>query len=153
MKKKKKFILLLVLLLLVSVAGLSACKSKNKVDGKFNFVIYESDNDNNDLSDNVVVVSYEILYNDCSVVTETFIVEGNKYYFNEDKVDYLVFENGAYGLNYTNGYFKNYDECIDGEIDVSWSMTFVNGKLASTSIGETPLEGLDEFGFVINGWK
>jgi hypothetical protein len=33
------------------------------------------------------------------------------------------------------------------------SITTVNGLTAPVGIGETPLDGLKEYGFVINGWK
>ena len=56
-------------------------------------------------------------------------------------------------LSYTNGYFANYSECATGPIDVSWSYTAVNGQSSMYGIGETALEGLVEYGFVINGWK
>ena len=60
----------------------------------------------------------------------------------------------AYGLSYSKGYFKDYGPCSNKTvIDVSWSLTTVNGEAASTGIGETPLDGLTEYGFVINGWK
>ena len=63
-------------------------------------------------------------------------------------------KNSAYGLSYSEGYFHNYSECSSGDqIDVSWSLTTVNGVAASTGIGETSLDGLIEYGFVINGWK
>ena len=57
-------------------------------------------------------------------------------------------------MSYSEGYFENYSGCSQGEqIDVSWSYTAVNGKAAPTGIGETSLDGLNEYGFVINGWK
>lgn len=108
---------------------------------------------NSNLSDNKVVVRYTIEYNDCQTVTDALIQKDGKYYFSEDSNDYLILEDSGYGLSYTQGYFANYAECSNGAIDVSWSYTAVNGAMASAGIGETPLEGLEEYGFVINGWK
>ena len=135
------------------VAILSGCGKK--VDGKYDFIIYESDSDNTNLSDNKVVAKYTIEYADCKMVTDTLIKkEDNKYYFSKKSDDYLVLADSAYGLSYTNGYFKNYSACANNTaIDVSWSLTTVNGEVASTGIGATPLEGLTEYGFVIDGWK
>ena len=66
----------------------------------------------------------------------------------------MILKNSAYGLSYSEGYFHDYSGCSDGEqIDVSWSYTAVNGQAASYGIGETSLDGLLEYGFVINGWK
>ena len=56
-----KKLYLIVTLLLVTI--LSGCKinlpgffqEKDPIDGSFDFVIYESDSDNADLSDNIVV--------------------------------------------------------------------------------------------------
>ena len=154
-----KKLYLIVTLLLVTI--LSGCKinlpgffqEKDPIDGSFDFVIYESDSDNADLSDNIVVARYHIEYANCATVTDTFIKKDNKYYFSEDSNDYLILKDSGYGLTYTDGYFANYAECANGAIDVSWSYTAVNGVMSSVGIGETPLEGLEEYGFVINGWK
>ena len=157
--KKTFLIVVLLLICLTTLAGCSDLLSKltgnNKpeVDGSFVFVIYESDSDNADLSDNKVVARYTIEYNDCQTVTDTLIEKDGKYYFSEDSDDYLILKDSGYGLSYTEGYFANYSECSNGAIDVSWSYTAVNGAMASFGIGETPLDGLVEFGFVINGWK
>ena len=149
-----KQVYFIVALLLVTLATtLTACNQKVEVDGSFEFVIYESDSDNSNLVDNIVVARYKIEYNDCKTVTDTLILKDGKYYFSHDSEDYLSLEDSGFGLTYTQGYFKNYSECSNGAIDVSWSYTAVNGSMASTGIGETPLEGLEEFGFVINGWK
>lgn len=150
MKKAVVFTLALV----GCVAVLSGC-GKKKVDGSYDFIIYESDSDNSNLSDNKVVAKYHIEYTDCKTVTDTLIKKDNdRYYFSKKSDDYLVLKDSAYGLSYTNGYFKNFAECKDKkEIDVSWSLTTVNGTTASTGIGGTALEGLTEYGFVINGWK
>ena len=144
---------MVTLLLLVMVTTLTGCNEKPEVSGSFDFVIYESDADNSDLSDNVVVARYHIEYVNCKTVTDALIKKEDKYYFVENSNDYLVLVDSAYGLSYTQGYFANYSECSDGNaIDVSWSYTAVNGTSATTGIGETPLDGLVEFGFVINGW-
>ena len=149
--KKAYFI---VALLLVSLAmTLTGCNQKVEVDGSFEFIIYESDSDNSSLADNIVVARYIIEYVDCKTVTDALILKDGKYYFSTDEKDYLILEDSGYGLTYTQGYFENFSECSNGAIDVSWSYTAVNGSMASTGIGETPLEGLEEFGFVINGWK
>lgn len=149
-----KFKLVAVLLCLTVVLGLTGCKEKPTVTGSYDFVIYESDGDNTDLSDNKVVARYHIEYTEQKTVTDTLIKKGSKYYFSSDSSDYLVLEDGGYGLSYTNGYFENYADCAGGkEIDVSWSYTAVNGNAATAAIGETSLDGLTEFGFVINGWK
>ena len=133
---------------------LVGCIDTPTVDGEYDFIIYESDADNSNLSDNLVIARYHIKYNDCKTVTDTLIKKGSAYFFSEDSSDYLILKNSAYGLSYTEGYFSNYSGCSDGEqIDVSWSYTAVNGKAASYVIGETQLEGLTEYGFVINGWK
>lgn len=124
------------------------------VKGSYDFIIYQSDSDNSNLSDNIVIVKYHIEYANATTVTDTLIKRGNKYYFSNDAADYLVLEDSTYGLTYTRGYFANYSECNDNqEIDVSWSYIAVNGNSAPSGIGETSLEGLQEFGFVINGWK
>ena len=149
---KKKF-LVVVLLLLGFTAILTGCNNKPEVDGSFLFVIYESDSDNYILSDNKVVARYTIEYLNCQIVTDALIKKNGKYYFTEASNDYLMLEDSGYGLTYTLGYFENYVECINGAIDVSWSYTSVNGEMSSTGIGETPLAGLIEYGFVINGWK
>lgn len=146
--------LIFTLTLVGCVAVLSGC-GKKKVDGSYDFIIYESDADNTDLSDNKVVAKYHIEYANCKTVTDTLIKKKtNEYYFSKKSDDYLVLESSAYGLSYTKGYFKDYGPCSNNTvIDVSWSLTTVNGEVASTGIGETPLEGLTEYGFVIDGWK
>lgn len=146
----KKILFLVTLLFVVALSG---CKQKPVVDGSFDFVIYESDSDNSNLSDNKVVAKYTIEYVSCKTVTDTLILKDGKYYFSEESSDYLVLENSGFGLTYTMGYFKNYSECNNGAIDVSWSYTAVNGKSATVGIEQTPLLGLEEYGFVINGWK
>lgn len=132
---------------------LTGCNQKPVVDGSFKFIIYETDSDNTNLSDNKVVASYIIEYKDCKTITDGLIQKDGKYYFIEDSNDYLILEDSGYGLSYTQGYFSNYKECANGAIDVSWSYTAINGVSATIGIGETPLEGLEEYGFVINGWK
>ena len=149
----KTLYLIVTLLLLSFVTTLTGCNDKPEVDGSFEFIIYESDSDNSSLADNIVVARYIIEYVDCKTVTDALILKDGKYYFSTDEKDYLILEDSGYGLTYTQGYFENFSECSNGAIDVSWSYTAVNGSMASTGIGETPLEGLEEFGFVINGWK
>lgn len=146
----KKLFLVITMIFMVTLAG---CNQKPVVDGSFEFIIYESDSDNSNLSDNKVVAKYSIEYVDCQTVTDTLIEKDGKYYFSKDSNDYLILKDSGYGLTYTEGYFKNYAECSNGAIDVSWSYTAVNGKSSTQGIGETPLEGLEEYGFVINGWK
>ena len=149
--KKNYFIVALLLVSLVTT--LTGCKEKPKVDGSFDFIIYESDSDNSDLTDNKIVAKYTINYVGCQTVTDTLIKKDDKYYFSEESNDYLVLADSGYGLTYTQGYFANYGECGSGAIDVSMSITTVNGSTAPVGIGETPLDGLKEYGFVINGWK
>ena len=146
----KKIFLIVAMIFMVTLAS---CDQKPVVDGSFEFIIYESDSDNSNLSDNKVVAKYTIEYVDCQTVTDTLIEKDGKYYFSKDSNDYLILKDSGYGLTYTEGYFENYAECSNGAIDVSWSYTAVNGKSATHGIGETPLEGLEEYGFVINGWK
>ncbi len=146
----KKLFLIVGMIFMVTLAG---CNQKPVVDGSFEFIIYESDSDNSNLSDNKVVAKYTIEYVDCQTVTDTLIEKDGKYYFSKDSNDYLILKDSGYGLTYTEGYFENYAECSNGAIDVSWSYTAVNGKSSTHGIGETPLEGLEEYGFVINGWK
>ena len=159
MKKTYFFVTLLLFSLVTTLTGcsdlLAQLTGNNKpvVDGSFEFIIYESDSDNSNLSDNKVVARYTIEYNDCQTVTDALIQKDGKYYFSVDSEDYLILEDSGYGLTYTDGYFANYAECINGAIDVSWSYTAVNGEMSSVGIGETPLDGLVEYGFVINGWK
>lgn len=123
----------------------------------YDFVIYEKDSDNTDLSDNTVVATYHISYkaSESTTVTDTLIKgEGNKYYFVQGGTDYLILEDSAYGLSYTEGYFENYSECANNtQINVFNSLTTVNGEMASTGIGTTPLTGLTTYGFVINAWS
>jgi len=123
----------------------------------YDFVIYEKDSDNADLSNNTVVATYHITYyaSTAKTVTDTLIKgEGDKYYFTDGGTDYLVLTDSGYGLSYSEGYFSNYAECAGNkQIDVSWSYTAVNGEAASKGIGETKLNGLTTYGFVINGWK
>ena len=149
---KLKFFIV-VLLLIGLTTALTGCNKKPEVDGSFEFVIYESDSDNSNLSDNKVIAKYTIEYVDCQTVSDTLIEKDGKYYFSKDSNDYLILKDSGYGLTYTEGYFNNYAECSNGAIDVSWSYTAVNGKSSTQGIGETPLEGLEEYGFVINGWK
>ena len=149
----KKIYFIVALLLVSLVTTLAGCKEKPKVDGSFDFIIYESDSDNSDLTDNKIVAKYTISYVGCQTVTDALIKKDGKYYFSEDSNDYLVLADSGYGLTYTQGYFANYSECTSGAIDVSWSYTAVNGAASSAGIGETPLDGLNEYGFVINGWK
>ena len=149
----KKIYFVVALLLVSLVTTLAGCKEKPKVDGSFDFIIYESDSDNSDLTDNKIVAKYTINYVGCQTVTDTLIKKDDKYYFSEESNDYLVLADSGYGLTYTQGYFANYGECGSGAIDVSMSITTVNGSTAPVGIGETPLDGLNEYGFVINGWK
>lgn len=143
-----------VTLLTGGVALLFGCGQKPVVDGSYDFIIYESDSDNTDLSDNPIIAKYHIEYTSCKTVTDTLVKKGSVYFFSDDSPDYLIMKNSAYGLSYSEGYFQNYSGCEDGDqIDVSWSLTTVNGVVASTGIGETSLDGLKEYGFVINGWK
>lgn len=141
--------------LLLCVTGLAACNgTKKAVDGSYDFIIYEKDATNEDLSDNKVVATYHIEYANCKTVAESLIKKGSIYFFSESSPDYLVMKNTQYGLSYSEGYFHDYAECAEGDqIDVSWSYTAVNGAMANFGIGETPLEGLKQYGFVINGWK
>lgn len=149
---KKLFIV--VIMLVVMITSLTACSKKTTFDGEYDFIIYESDADNTNLSDNPIVAKYHIEYKDCKTVSDTLIKKGSAYFFSETSPDYLIMKNSMYGLSYSEGYFANYSGCADGDqIDVSWSYTAVNGVAASVGIGETPLEGLNEYGFVINGWK
>lgn len=141
-------------LLMCGMLGLAGCSQKPVVDGAYDFIIYESDKDNSDLSDNVVVAKYHIEYSGCKTVTDTLIKKGSAYFFSNESPDYLILKNSEFGLSYSEGYFKDYLGCSGGEqIDVSWSYTAVNGQMANFGIGETPLDGLNEYGFVINGWK
>lgn len=149
-----KFKLVTATLLMCGMLGLAGCSPKPVVDGAYDFIIYESDKDNSDLSDNKVVAKYHIEYSGCKTVTDTLIKKGSAYFFTEESPDYLILKNSEYGLSYSEGYFKDYSGCSSGDqIDVSWSYTAVNGQMASFGIGETPLDGLNEYGFVINGWK
>lgn len=136
-----------------SLASLSSCKGANAQTGEYQFIIYEPDSDNTNLSDNVVVAKYTIKYTDQKYVSDTLINKDGKYYFVDGGEDYLVLVDSSHGLSYTNAYFKNYAKCSEGAIDVSWSLTTVNGAVASKGIGQTELEGLNEYGFVIDGWK
>ena len=149
-----KRIYIFILLLIGVVVILNSCTPKPQVDGSYDFIIYESDADNTNLSDNVVVARYKIEYSACKTVTDTLIPKDGKYYFSNNSKDYLVLEDSGYGLTYKTGYFENFSQCANNkEIDVSWSYTAINGEMASVGISETPLEGLYEYGFVINGWK
>lgn len=130
-----------------------SCCEKESYDGMFDFVIYESDSNNYDLSDNPCVSKFHIVYDNCESVTDALIKTGNRYYFDSSKVDYLVLEDGPFGLTYKSGYFSNYKPCSSGEIDVSWSMIFVDKELASSGIGNISLGNIQEVGFVIDGWK
>ncbi len=150
----KKRLFISVALLAVGVTSLVGCNQKTAADGSFDFIIYESDADNNDLSNNKVVSKYHIEYKDCKTVTDALIKKESLYFFNNESPDYLVLVDSQYGLSYSEGYFANYAECANNtKIDVSYSYTAVNGVMAEHGIGETPLEGLQEYGFVINGWK
>lgn len=149
---KKKLVLSVVALTSVT-AGLVACQSKPEVDGAYDFIIYEKDSDNSDLSDNNVVASYHIEYTECVTVTDSLIRRGSAYFFTEESLDYLIMKKSVYGLSYSEGYFASYSGCSEGDqIDVSWSYTAVNGVMATCGIGEQSLDGLTSYGFVINGW-
>ena len=147
--------IVLVGLFIILTVFYVGCNKKPIVDGTYDFIIYESDSDNSDLSDNKIVAKYTIEYENCKVVTDTLIKkENNKYYFSKDSNDYLVLEDSGYGLTYTLGYFENYSECNgNNPIDVTWTYTAVNGKASNYGIAETALDELIEYGFVINGWK
>lgn len=149
----KRLLTTFVMMVVVAIA-LTGCSQKKECDGAYDFIIYETDDNNSDLSDNVVVATYHIEYTGCKAVTDTLIKKGSIYFFDEEAPDYLVLKNSTYGLTYSEGYFQNFSECSNGDqIDISWSYIAVNGDMANTGIGETPLDGLTEFGFVINGWK
>ena len=105
-----KKLLVLVTILVSIVTVLAGCHPKVEVDGSFDFVIYESDSNNNDLTDNKVVARYTISYVGCKTVTDALIKKNGKYYFSENSNDYLVLVDSMYGLSYTEGYFKNYSE-------------------------------------------
>ena len=150
----KNIFYLVTLLLICTVTVLTGCAEKPVIDGAYDFVIYESDSDNSNLSDNIVVARYHIEYSNCKTVLDTLMQKDGKYYFSEESSDYLVLEDSQFGLTYKLGYFKNYHECSGGSaIDISWSYTAVNGVSAMSGISDTGLEGLTEYGFVINGWK
>ena len=150
----KNIYCLVTLLFICMVTVLTGCVDKPVIDGVYDFVIYESDSDNSNLSDNVVVARYTISYVASKTVVDTLIFKDGKYYFSTESNDYIVLEDSMYGLSYKEGYFKNYHECSSGNaIDISWSYTAVNGESATSGIGETSLEGLVEYGLVINGWK
>lgn len=116
----------------------------------YNFVIYESDSDNYNLSDNKVVTTYTINYTTKTYVPETLIKNEGKYYFAENGTDYFTIKSGMID----KVYFKDYSECAGNkEIDASWSYCAVNGQMAPKGIEETTLDGLVTYGLVINGWK
>lgn len=118
------------------------------------FVIYEKDSDNDDLSNNKIVASYEIRYSSATNVADSLIKgSDDKYYFVEGGTDYITLKTGTWGLYYSKGYFKNYSECANNtEIDILNSYTAVNGTSAPAGIGGTSLTDLNQYGFVINGW-
>ena len=118
----------------------------------YNFVIYEKDSDNDDLTNNTIVVSYTISYTDATkTVPDTLIKDGDKYYFVQGGTDYITITSSGM---IEKGYFKDYSECASNtEIDISWSYCAVNGAMASKGINETTLTGLTAYGLVINGWK
>ena len=159
-----KKVLLFIVTLVFSLVLLTACGKKKTTTQApiaedtrtyYNFIIYEKDDDNTKLSDNKVVASYLVRYSTATNVADSLIKgEDNKYYFVEGGTDYLVLKDSQYGLSYDKGYFKNYSGCANNtEIDVSWSMTLGNGESLMTGIGGTPLEGLNQYGFVIDGWR
>ena len=43
-------------------------------------------------------------------------------------------------------------EANETAIEVDWSRTLVNGVDASYGIGGVELTGLNQYGFIINGW-
>jgi len=150
----KRNLIIKVLACALVTAGIAGCKQKApEVTGSYHFVIYQSDSDNTNLSDNPVVSDYLIEYTSATTVVTSLINEGNKYYFTSDKVDYIILENATFGMMYTKGYFHNFAECSAGEIDVSMSMTAINGEMATVGISDTPLSGLETYGFVINGFS
>ena len=118
----------------------------------YNFVIYEKDSDNEDLTNNTVVATYTMSFTDgTKTVTDTLIKDGDKYYFVQGGTDYITITSSGM---IEKGYFKDYSECASNtEIDISWSYCAVNGAMASKGINETTLTGLTAYGLVINGWK
>lgn len=150
-----KRILVLAALFILGAVCMTACTERQGKSGAYDFVIYESDRDNSDLSDNTVVARYHISYDEnCKSVSDTLIKKDTAYYFDEKSEDFIIMENGPFGLTYTEGYFAGYADCKDGRTtDISWSYTAVNGAMATAGISETSLDGLNEYGFVINGWK
>ena len=89
----KKLYLLVVLLFFSIATTLTGCSPKVEVDGSFDFIIYESDADNTNLSDNPIVARYHIEYVDCKTVTDALLKKEDKYYFSEDSNDYLILIN------------------------------------------------------------
>jgi len=147
----KKNLIFRVLGVALIAAGTAACDN-TLLDGTYDFVIYESDFDNSNLTDNKVISSFTITYSQCSTVVDTLIKDGNRYYFDVSKADYIVMEPSTYGLMYKKGYFSDYSECKNGEIDVSMSGTYINGKMAMVGISDVSLLGLVTYGFVVNAW-
>ncbi len=149
-----KKICVLFLNSILAIISLCSCHFNEKNSGQYDFVIYEKDEDNFDLSNNKIVKVFHIKYTNCSTVIDTLIEKDGKYYFSSESNDYLILEKGVYGFSYKYGYFENYFACEDENIiDVSWSYTSFNGNQCQYGIGETPVANLKEYGFVINGWK
>lgn len=144
-----KKVLSLVLAFL-GVLTLSSCKKEKKIiDGSYTFIVYASDADNNDISNNPVVATYTIEYYQCDSVANSLIQKDGKHYLSN--TDYLVLANGQYGLYLDKGFFNGYNQ---NEVDLSWSKTTINGgQDLFTGIGETPLEGITSFELIIDGWK
>ena len=96
------------LALIMSTGAVVSCGQQNPVDGSYEFVIYEKDANNEDLSDNKVIAAYHIEYANCKTVPETLIRKGSIYFFSESSPDYLVMKDSQYGLSYSEGYFQGY---------------------------------------------
>ena len=151
--KSKLVVFVVVCVLLISCLVACGKDQEPKYDGSYEFVIYESDSNNADLTDNPVVSRYTVNYTNATYVLDTLVKKGSVYFITEDSNDYLIMKSSPYGLSYSEGYFQNYSGCSEGQIDVSWSYTAVNGQESYTGISSTKLEGLNEYAFVINGWK
>lgn len=145
---KKKF-LIGVLGFALAAAGLTACSQKPKVDGEYDFIIYQKldgfvdSSYNVDMSKTKELVRYHIEYVNCKTVLDTLVKKENRYYFN-DSSNYIVVNNGYLVAGFISEYSSN-------EEDLSWSYLAMNSGY-SMGIAQDSLEGLNTYEFVINGW-
>lgn len=128
---------------------LVSCSNNNTYD----FVIYEPDINNLDLSDNKEIKRFTISYDeDAKYVSDTLIKKNtNVYKFQNNTIDYLILEEDTYGLYYKYAFFSSYELCEHGQIDITDALLMVDGVKSDYYIGNLEVSGVKEVSLVLNG--